>query len=259
MLALCFLYVPILMVIVNSVNGDRALVSWGGFTTRWYHQAVTDPQVRGPFVTSIEIALISTALSLVLAVSAGLWWRGASPRQRAVLNGLTGMRIMLPEVVTAVAMFLFFKKTGLALGTTAVIVGHVVFNSAYATVIIQARLSTMDMTLEEAASDLGARPWRAFRRVTLPMLAPAILVAALLALIFSFDDVITSLFLAGAQTETLPLLLFGLIRFQVTPEVNAIGSGVMLITAVTFMLAVLASRFGSARIATMIGFGGESA
>lgn len=252
-LALAFLYAPIVMVVVNSVNADKALVRWGGFSSHWYQEAVSDPQVTGAFKTSILIALVATAFSIALAVSAGLWWRGASPRVRMILDAVNGMRIMLPEIVTAVGMFLFFKTTNLPLGTDAVIIGHVVFNSAYATVIIQARLRTMDVTLEQAAADLGATPWRAFRRVTLAMLMPAILVASLLSLVFSFDDVVTSLFMAGPQTQTLPLLLLGMIRFQVTPEVNAIGAGVMLLMSVTFLLAVVASRFGSSRLTSAMG------
>jgi ABC-type spermidine/putrescine transport system permease subunit II len=258
--ALVFLYAPIIMVVVNSVNGDVNLVSWGGFTGHWYQQAFSDPQVRGPFQTSVIIAVVGTAISLALAVSAGLWWRSATRRLRLVLNGVTAMRIVLPEVVIAVGMFLFFKRAGLPLGMFAVIAGHVVFLSAYATVIVQARLSSMDVTLEEAASDLGARPWRVFRRVTLPLLMPAILAAALLCLVFSFDDVITTLFLGGTSVNTLPLLLFGLIRFNVTPEVNAIGSGVMLVTSITFVCAILVSRLGSFRIVSVLGGsrGGEA-
>jgi ABC-type spermidine/putrescine transport system permease subunit II len=131
-----------------------------------------------------------------------------------------------------------------------VVVGHVVFNSAYATIVIQARMATLSPTLEEAAADLGATPWRTFWRVTLPLLRPAIVVAGLLAFTFSFDNVITSAFLGGDQA-TLPVLVFGLMRFHVTPAVNAIAAGVMLITLVTFVLAiaVIGLRLGTALVA----------
>jgi ABC-type spermidine/putrescine transport system permease subunit II len=146
------------------------------------------------------------------------------------------MRIVLPEVVAAVGLFLLFRRLNVPLGMWTIAAGHVVFNSAYATIIIQARVATLNTTLEEAAADLGAVPWRAFRRVTVPLLRPAIIVAGLLIFTFSFDDVVTSAFLSG-DAVTLPVLIFGLMRFHVTPEVNAIGSGVMLITLVTFALA----------------------
>jgi ABC-type spermidine/putrescine transport system permease subunit II len=250
-LVFVFLYLPIVIVVINSFNADEALISWGGFTTRWYSQAFHDSRVRDDFVTSVEVALISTAISLVIAVSAGLWWRRASSRARKVLDATTYMRIVLPEVVMALALFLILTRYQVALGVPTIVAGHVVFNSAYATLIIQARLATMNEVLEEAASDLGASRWRVFRRVTLPQLMPAVMVAALLVLSFSFDDVVTSLFLGGANAETLPVLLLGLIRLHVTPEVNAIASGVTIITLVTFSLAAaIVSLRGAAGVRT---------
>jgi ABC-type spermidine/putrescine transport system permease subunit II len=232
-----FLYLPIGMVVANSFNTDTSLIGWGGFTFKWYSQTLSDPRVRADFVTSVEVALISTAISLVIAVSTGLWTRTASARARRLVDSTTYMRIVLPEVVMALALFLVLRRYRVGLGIPTIVAGHVVFNSAYATLIIQARLATMTTTLEQAASDLGATPWRAFRRVTLPLLLPAIVVAALLITSFSFDDVVTSLFLGGPNTETLPVLLLGLIRVNVTPEVNAIATGVTTITIVSFMMA----------------------
>jgi len=250
-LVFVFLYLPIVIVVLNSFNADEALIGWGGFTTRWYSQAFHDPRVRHDFATSVEVALISTAISLVIAVSAGLWWRRASTRSRRVLDATTYMRIVLPEVVLALALFLILTRYEVSLGVATIVMGHVVFNSAYATLIIQARLATMNDVLEEAAFDLGASRWRVFRRVTLPLLMPAIVVAALLILSFSFDDVVTSLFLGGANAETLPVLLLGLIRLHVTPEVNAIATGVTTITLITFGLAaVIVSLRGAVGVRT---------
>ena len=232
-LVFVFLYLPIVVVVINSVNADKSLISWGGFTTKWYSQALNDSRVRTDFITSAEVAIASSLISLAIAVSAGLWARTPGPWSRRALDATTYMRIVLPEVVLATALFIFVRRLHFELGVAAIVIGHVVFNSAYATVVIQARLATLPITLEEAATDLGASPWRVFRRVTLPLLAPAILVAVLLTLSFSFDDVVTSLFLGGTEAETLPVLLLGLIRITVTPEVNAIGVGVMLITLIT--------------------------
>jgi len=147
------------------------------------------------------------------------------------------------------------RRLDVTLGVTTVIIGHVVFNSAYATIILQARMATLTATLEEAAADLGASPWRVFRRVTLPLLVPAILVATLLTFTFSFDDVIVSQFLGGTNAETLPVLLLGKIRLSVTPEVNAIGAGVMLITLISFALAALVAAFRPTGAGTLLGFG----
>jgi len=231
-LVFVFLYLPIAIVVLNSFNADSALIGWGGFTGKWYSHAFSDQRVRGDFVTSVEVALLATGISLVIAVSAGLWGRRAGPRARRLLDASTYMRIVPPEVVTALALFLILRLYD-------------------ATLIIQARLATMTEVLEEAAADLGAPPRRVFRRVTLPLLMPAVIVAALLTLSFSFDDVVTSLFLGGTNAETLPVLLLGLIRLHVTPEVNAIATGVTTITLVTFALsAVVISLRGAAGVRT---------
>jgi ABC-type spermidine/putrescine transport system permease subunit II len=252
-LVFVFLYLPIGIVVLNSFNADSALIGWGGFTGKWYSQAFSDQRVRDDFITSVEVALLATAISLVIAVSTGLWWRRAGRRARRLMDATTYMRIVLPEVVMALALFLILRRYDVALGVPTIVAGHVVFNSAYATLIIQARLATMTEVLEEAAADLGAPPRRVFRRVTLPLLMPAVIVAALLTLSFSFDDVVTSLFLGGTNAETLPVLLLGLIRLHVTPEVNAIASGVTTITLVTFALtAVVISLRGAAGVRARI-------
>ena len=139
---------------------------------------------------------------------------------------------------------MLFRRLDLPLGTGAIVLGHLVYNSALATLIIQARFATIGPTLEEAAADLGAPPRRVFRRVTLPQILPALLVSGLLVFTFSLDDVITSLFLGGGNAETLPVLILGLVRFEITPEVNAIGALVMLMTLATFlvMLALVGLR-----------------
>ena len=238
-----FLYAPIVLVVLNSFNADETLVDWGGFTTRWYSQALSNARVRDDFLTSLLVAVLTTAIVLVLATTASLWARSASPRARRWLDGSTYLRIVLPEVVIALGLFLMLTVLDVPLGAWTIVMGHVVIYSAYATVVVQARLMTLSSTMEEAAVDLGASPWRAFRRVTLPLLAPALLVAAMLTFTFSFDNVILSLFLGGADTETLPVLVLGLIRLSITPEVNAIGTGVMLITLVSFAMAAIVAAF----------------
>ena len=241
-LVLLGLWVPLGLVVANSVNGDELLVGWGGFTTRWYEEALGDARVRDAFVTSMEVAALSTALAVGIALTASLWARRASARGRGVLDASTYMRIVLPETVVAIGLFLLLRRLGVELGLATVVIGHVVFNSAYATIVLQARFATLAPDLEEAAADLGATPWRTFRRVTLPGILPALIVAALLVFTFSLDDVVTSLFLGGTQTETLPVLLLGMIRIRVTPEVNAIG--VLIMIATVTLLALAAAILG---------------
>lgn len=253
---LAFMYLPIALLFVNAFNKNADLVKWGGFTTHWFAEVFSDGRMRGDFRQSVTIAAIATALSLVVAVTASLWARDAGPRARAFFDATTLMRLVLPEIVIAVGLFVLFRRTGLPLGMAAVVLGHVVFLSAYATVILQARVATVGKTLEAAAADLGATPWRAFRRVTLPQLMPAIVVAGLLSLTFSLDDVITSQFLGGGAVETLPVLLLGLIRHQITPEVNAVGALLIMLTVTAFAVAVAVSGLRTAASLTQ---GGEPA
>lgn len=238
-LVFVFLYAPIVLVLVNSFNADETLVGWGGFTSRWWTDVFANERVRTDFVSSLFIAVVSTIVSLAIAVAASVWARSASPRARQLLDASTYLRIVLPEIVFALSLFLLLKALDVPLSAWTIIIGHVVFNSAYATIIIRARMATLSGSMEEAAMDLGATPFRAFWRVTLPLLLPGVLVAGLLTFSFSFDNVIVSKFLGGTDVETLPVLLLGLIRIEVTPEVNAIGSGVMLITLVSFAMAAL--------------------
>ena len=238
---LACLWAPIAIVAINSVNSDERLISWGGFTTRWFDAALADQRVRDAFVTSLQVALLSTAVSLVVAVCAALWARRASHRARSLLDATTYMRIILPETVLAIGLFLLLRRYDVQLGVATIVIGHVVFNSAYATIVIQARMATLSETLEQAAADLGATPWRVFRRVTLPLIGPAVVVAGLLVFSFSFDDVVMSLFMGGPNAETLPVLLLGLIRLNVSPEVNAIGVLVMVTTTGLLALAALLS------------------
>jgi putrescine transport system permease protein len=224
MLGIAFMWLPIVVVVVNSLNADSSLVEWGGLTLRWFRQVASDSQVRSAVVTSLEIALATSLLSIVIALTGVLWWRKASRRGRQVFNALVYARLVLPEVVLATSLFLVLTRLEFQLGMVTSIIGHTVWDSAFATVIIQARARTLSEEIEEAGADLGANPLRVFFSVTLPALAPGILAAGVLAFSLSFDDVVTSFFLSGSRLTTLPLLVMGFIRFRVTPEVNAIGA-----------------------------------
>ena len=223
-LAIVFMWLPIIVVIVNSLNADAYLVRWGGVTLRWFQKAAGDSQVRSAMMTSLEMALATSALSIVIALTGVLWWRRASRSGRQFFNGTVYARLVLPEVVLASAMFLVLTRLQLQLGMVTAVLGHTVWDSAFATVIIQARARMLSDDIEEAGADLGASPVRVFFHVTLPALAPGILAAGVLAFSLSFDDVVTSFFLSGSRLTTLPLLVMGFIRFRVTPEVNAIGA-----------------------------------
>jgi spermidine/putrescine transport system permease protein len=237
-LVLVFLWLPLVTVVINSFNANSLMTTWGGVSKHWYGEALHDHDVQQGLKTTMIIAIASAAVSVAVGVSGGLWWRRAPKRARALYDGLVYARIIVPEVVFATAVFFLFQHFHFRLGLGAMIIGHSVWNSAYAALIIQARIVGFDPSVEEAAADLGATPWRVFRRVTLSALMPAIVASALLAFTFSFDDVVTSYFLQGTSQSPLPIVIFGLIRFRLTPEVNAIGVLVMLFTIAIMSLAV---------------------
>ena len=157
------LYLPIIAVVVYSLDKSPDLIGWTGFTTHWYSVAFHDPQVRRDLLTSLEVAAASTVISLTIAVCAGLWTRGASPRARRIFDALTYARIVLPEVVFALGLLVLFTKLHIAFGIGAIVLGHVVFNSAYATVIIQARFATL-WPSSAGRSGLPAARFRVVRR-----------------------------------------------------------------------------------------------
>jgi ABC-type spermidine/putrescine transport system permease subunit II len=248
LIVILFLWTHLFIVVVNAFNKDELLVGWAGATLRWFRTALDDAEARDALRQSLIVGVASTAISIFLAVTGAMWWRRASRRARRWYELLVLLNVILPEVVFASAMFLLFVRLHLQLGLPAVVIGHSVWNTAYAILIIQARMSVLEPALEEAAADLGAARWQVFLQVTVPGLLPGILVAALLAFTFSFDDVVTSFFMAGSSVNTLPLELLGLIRFRVTPEVNAIGAVAMLVTAGTAMVGyVMALRMNRAR------------
>jgi ABC-type spermidine/putrescine transport system permease subunit II len=247
-LGIMFMWLPIAVVVLNSLNGDSTLVHWGGFTATWLRKAVGDPQVRSGLATSLQVGLLTTVVSVIVALTGALWWRRASPLGRRLFDISVYVRLVLPAVVSATALFLIFTRVGVHLGLTTTVIGQSVWDSAFATVILQARVRLLDPAVEEAAADLGAKPASVFFRVTLPGLIPGILAAAVLAFSLSFDDVVTAFFLAGSKVTTLPLLIFGLIRFNVSPEVNAIGTFVtVLLIAITFLFVWIVSRSGSGK------------
>ena len=250
-LVIAFLWLPLVAVIIGSFDSNTLLTTFTSATGHWYRQAIKDSNVRSGFETTLILAVASALLSLAVALSGALWWRRAPGRARAAYDALVYARIVVPEVVFASALFFLFLKLHFTLGLPAMILGHAVLNSAYATLIIQARLVGLDPALEEAAADLGATPWRAFRRVTLITLMPAIIAAGLLAFTFSLDDVVTSYFLQGTSQSPLPIVLLGMIRFRITPEINAVGVFVMFLTVALMSLAVAAftgaGRIGASR------------
>jgi spermidine/putrescine transport system permease protein len=223
-LALIFLHAPLLILIAFSFNASRFTV-WEGFSLRWYRAAMSDPQLADGLVNSLIVAAVSTVVSTAIGTLAayGIW------RQRApILSGTLYLSLVTPEIVTGVSLLALFQWAfrflHLRLGLYTIVIAHVAFSIAYVAIVISARLRNYDRTFEEAAMDLGATEWRAFSRVTLPALAPAIAAAGLLALVVSFDDYVITSLVAGVDSETLPMVIYAMARRGVSPIVNAVSA-----------------------------------
>jgi spermidine/putrescine transport system permease protein len=209
------------ILIAFSFNSSRFTV-WEGISLRWYSAAMNDPQITEGFMNSAVIALVAALVSTVIGTLAayGLWRRSAP-----VLSGSLYLSLVTPEIVTGVSLLALFQWAfrflHLRLGLYTVIIAHVAFSIAYVAIVISARLRNHDRSLEEAAMDLGASEWHAFTRVTLPVLTPAIVAAALLALVVSFDDYVITSLVAGVDSQTLPMVIYAMARRGVSPVVNA--------------------------------------
>lgn len=242
----CFfmLYAPILTLVFYSFNAGTSVAIWEGFSWRWYEQAWNNAQVQQAALRSLQIASVAAVIATSAATMAALaTTRTKSYRGLTAVYALINTPLMVPEIVTAIALLIFFASIKVATGYTGLgylIAAHTAFCIPFAYLPIRARLETMDLTLETAAADLYATPWQTFRRVTLPLLWPGIIAGLMLAFVISLDDVIiTELVKSGGQ-DTLPTYMLGQLRRIVTPEMNAIASvflaiSVLIVTAFFFL------------------------
>jgi spermidine/putrescine transport system permease protein len=250
-LCLIMLYAPIIVLIVFSFNDNRSVAVWTEFSTDWYVSAFHNEEIRTAAWVSLKLAGIATIVSTVIATAAAL----ATTRTRAY-RGMTAAYLVInqplvvPEIVTAIATLSFFAllrtEAGVYFGFGNLVIAHTVFCIPFAYMPIRARLEDMDLTLEQAAADLYATPWKTFQRITFPLLIPGIAAGAMLAFIVSFDDVIITAFVAGPGETTLPIYIFGAIRRGVTPEINAISTIVLAVSVLFVTLFYFISRRGRA-------------
>lgn len=228
-----YLYLPIAVVVVYSFNASRIVSTWSGITLDWYVAALSNSALLSAVQTSLTVAAIATVLSTTVALMAALVIvRGRNVRFRRVSETVVNLPLLLPEIVVAVAILILFSRIGLSDGMLRLVIAHTTFCIPFAFLPLRARLQGMDMTMEEAARDLYADNWTAFRRVTLPLLAPGIFAGAMLAFIISMDDFITSNMLNAGGATTLPVYIFSLVKQGVTPQLNAISTLIMLASIV---------------------------
>jgi spermidine/putrescine transport system permease protein len=240
-----FLFLPIVVVIIFSFNASRLVDVWSGFSFKWYGTAWTDPSILSALKTSLVVAVINAILATTFGTLAAIGMQRVGRRLRTAFETIVYGTIVTPEIVIAIASLLFFVTVNIDLGIPTIVIAHVVYNTSIVALIVRARLVGMDRTLEEAAADLGATPIQTLRRITIPLLYPAILAGGLLAFTFSFDDFVLTFFVSGATSTTLPLKIFSMLRFGISPVINAVAT-VMLVVTLTCILgaSLLVRRHG---------------
>jgi len=240
-----FLYAPLITLMAFSFNDSRRNIVWQGFTLKYYAKALTNESLIQAFVNSLTIAAVSTLLSVVLgAMAAFALWRFRFTG-KAALDGAMALPIVVPEICMGVAMLVFFAKVlpwpqGLPwpLDLGAIIIAHVSFSFPFVAVVVRARMASFNRELEEAAKDLGASEWRTIRDVVIPHMSPSLLAGALLAFTLSLDDFVITFFTSGPDTVTFPVKVYSMVRFSVTPEVNAASTLLIVITVVLTAVAL---------------------
>ena len=245
---LVVLYAPLLVVMVYSFNDSLSITRWGGFSLSWYHDVFTGTEsakFKAAAWNSLTIAVMAATASTSIATAAAVAMvRGGQFRGRSLNLALISMPIMVPEIVTAVATLVFFSAIGFTLGYLSILVAHIVFCIPFAYLPIAARLEGIDGSYEEAAQDLYASRGQAFRRVLMPLMAPGILAGFLLAFIISLDDFIITNFVKGAGVETLPTAIFGSVKQGIKPNIMALSTLMLVISALVVTLSWLVGRYG---------------
>lgn len=237
-----FLYLPILILIIYSFNSNKVVGVWEGFSVRWYQELFNDRAIASAFKNSMWVAFWSTLFSTILGTMAALVLERYRFRGRTVYDGALYLPIIIPDIVMALSTLLFFVMVGVALSRYTIVIAHIAFNISFVAVIVRARLSSMDDNLEEAAADLGANEWATFRRVTLPLLMPGIVAGALLAFTLSLDDFVITFFVSGPGSTTLPVRVYSMIKFGVTPEVNAISTLMLVGSTLLVIISLVLQR-----------------
>jgi spermidine/putrescine transport system permease protein len=248
LLVYVFLFAPIVVLIVFSFNQARRGLVWQGFTLDWYPRLFSNDELLDALFVTFQVAAVAVVVSTVLGTLLGLGLARSRFRGAAATETLLLVPMVTPEIVMGLSLLLFFLQVFEANGSVAQLsIAHITFCVSYVAIVIRARAAGMDPQLEEAARDLGASAFGAFRHVTLPLIAPAIASGALLAFVLSFDDYVVTTFNAGVGSSTLPLYIYGRVKFGVTPEVNAISTIIVASTALAILIAWRAGAFNTAR------------
>lgn len=251
-----FFYVPILSMIVYSFNESRLATVWGGFSSKWYVSLMSNRQVGAALLLSLQIAVISATIATILGTMAGIALaRFTRFRGRLLFSGLVTAPLVMPEVITGISSLMLFLLMADWIGWpgqrgfTTITLAHITFSMVFVTTVVQARMIQSDRAIEEAAMDLGSRPWQVMWDITLPTIFPAILSGWLLAFTISLDDVVITSFTTGPGNTTLPLLIWSKVKLGVTPDINALATLTVLVVGTGVVIAgVILNRAERRRI-----------
>jgi spermidine/putrescine transport system permease protein len=241
-----FLYGPIIVLIVLSFNRAGLPTAWTGFSTEWYGKLAANAKILSAVQNSLIVAFVSTIISTVIGTMLAMGMEEKRPHP--ALEALVAAPMIIPDIVLAIALLSFFSLLKMTLGLHSIILAHAVFNIAFVCTVVRTRFKHFDRSIVEASIDLGANQFTTFRRVTLPVIAPGVIAAALLAFTLSIDEFIIAYFTAGAgsSSTTFPMQIYAMIRFGVTPEINAVATIVM---GVSFVLVFLSQRLNREDVA----------
>ncbi|SLN18616.1 Inner membrane ABC transporter permease protein YdcV [Roseovarius litorisediminis] len=245
-LGFAFLYLPMVILIIYSFNESKLVTVWAGFSTKWYGELIQNEAFLNAAWVTLRVAVISSTIATVLGTMAALVLvRAGRFSGRTLFSGMIYAPLVMPEVITGLSLLLLFIGIGLDRGVFTIILAHTTFSMCYVSVVVSSRLVSFDKSLEEAALDLGCSPISAFRLVTLPIIAPAVISGWLLAFTLSLDDLVIASFTSGPSSTTLPIKIWSAVRLGVSPEINALSTLMIAIVAVGVITASLITKRAS--------------
>lgn len=247
-LGFAFLYIPMIILVVYSFNESKLVTVWAGFSTKWYGELAHNQQMLDAAWVTLRVAFFSSTLATILGTAAAyVLVFGGKFRGRTLFGGMIYAPLVMPEVITGLSLFLLFKPIFSQMGIHTIVLAHATFAMCYVSVVVSSRLVTFDRSLEEAALDLGCSPFEAFRLVTLPIIAPAVISGWLLAFTLSLDDLVIANFTTGPGATTLPMKIWSAVRLGVSPEINALSTIMIGVVTIGVITASLISKRASIR------------
>ena len=247
-LGFAFLYLPMLILVIYSFNASKLVTVWAGFSTKWYGELLSNEAFLDAAWVTLRVAVISSTFATVLGTMAAyVLVRGGRFYGRTLFSGMIYAPLVMPEVITGLSLLLLFIGIGMDRGVLTIVLAHTTFSMCFVSVVVSSRLMTFDQSLEEAALDLGASPFEAFRLITLPIIAPAVISGWLLAFTLSLDDLVIASFTSGPSATTLPMKIWSSVRLGVSPEINALSTILIGLVTVGVIAASLASKQAALR------------